>query len=186
MFDGLPRNLRDMATDPACAMEIGRASEHLVVADLITQGYRAFLTEQGLPYDVVADIDNRLIRIQVKAACFARNVNTQGRSERIAYSWFVRRRGKDGTKRLTDSDCDIVALVALDVRRVAYAPVTACGGTVTLHLEPEPGRFGYTISELEQFGNALRGKPRGLATHGRRAEIKRNGQLSLLVGGKVG
>ena len=34
-------------------LELGKAAEHLVVADLILSGYRAYLTEQGLPYDVV-------------------------------------------------------------------------------------------------------------------------------------
>ena len=48
-------------------LETGRAAEHLVVADLILSGYRAFLTEQGLPYDVVLDCGEKLYRLQVKA-----------------------------------------------------------------------------------------------------------------------
>lgn len=176
-------NLRDMANDPAFALEIGRASEHLVVADLITQGFRAFLTDQGLPYDVIVDVNGLLRRVQVKAACFARDANCKGRSKRICYNWFVRRQGKGGRKRLSDSTCDIIALVALDVRRVAYVPVFACSTTVSLSLEPEPGQFGYTISELEDFQQALNGKPRGLSIKGRKAAIRRNGQMTLLAGG---
>ena len=168
-----------MASDPAFAIEIGRASEHLVVADLIVHGYRAFLTDQGLPYDVVVDLSGRLIRVQVKAACFARNANAQGRLPRNAYIWAVRRIGKLGRKRLTDASCDIIALVALDVKRVAYVPVGACSQTVTMPLEPEPGRFGYTISEFEDPAPAFAGKPRSLATYGRRAAIRRNGQMTL-------
>ncbi len=48
-------------------LEVGKAAEHLVVADLILSGYRAYLTDQGLPYDVVVDVGGRLYRVQVKA-----------------------------------------------------------------------------------------------------------------------
>ncbi len=164
-------------------LEIGRAAEHLVVADLIVQGYRAFLTDQGLPYDVVVDVDGRLYRIQVKATCKARNVNTvkrtADRGERYAYTWHVRRVGKKGRKRLSDSDCDVLALVALDVKRIAYVPVSACGTCVNMRLEPEPGTFGWTVAEFEKLAPALEGKPKSLMQYGRRAAIRRNGQMVL-------
>ena len=41
-------------------LEVGKAAEHLVCADLITSGYRAFLSDQGLPYDILVDIDGRV------------------------------------------------------------------------------------------------------------------------------
>ena len=44
-----------MNLDLLSDLELGKAAEHLVVADLILSGYRAYLTEQGLPYDVVVD-----------------------------------------------------------------------------------------------------------------------------------
>jgi hypothetical protein len=164
-------------------MEIGRAAEHLVVADLIVQGYRAFLTDQGLPYDVVVDVNGRLHRLQVKATCRVRNVNAAKRTahlgERFAYTWHVRRGGRKGRKRLSDSDCDIIALVALDMKRIAYIPVSACGTCVNMRLEPEPGSFGYTISEFEKLAPALEGKPKSLMLYGRRAAIRRNGQMVL-------
>jgi len=31
-------------------LEIGKAAEHLVCADLILKGYRSFLADQGLPF----------------------------------------------------------------------------------------------------------------------------------------
>jgi hypothetical protein len=34
---------------------MGKAAEHLVCADLLMKGYNAFLSAQGLPYDVVID-----------------------------------------------------------------------------------------------------------------------------------
>jgi len=113
------------------ALEIGRAAEHLVVADLLLSGYRAFLTEQGMPYDVVIDHDGKIIRVQVKATAKTKNVSARSRSDRVMYSWNVRSRGKNRVGvRLDESHCDIVALVALDARHIAYLPIAVCGQTV--------------------------------------------------------
>lgn len=121
-----------MAFSVDTALEIGKAAEHLVCADVILSGHRCFLSDQGLPYDLVADVDSRLLRIQVKSTCFAKNVNSRGRNERIAYSWSVRRRGRKGQSRLTDDQCDIVALVALDIREIAYFPIEFTSETMQL------------------------------------------------------
>ena len=137
------------------ALEIGKAAEHLVCTDLLLAGYRAFLADQGLPYDVIADVDGKLLRIQVKSVIKARNVNSQGRNKRICYSFCVRRRGKDGVKRLSDTDCDIVALVSLDIRTVAYLPIKYVAQTVYLRstddqLETRPNRksWGAKITDF--------------------------------------
>lgn len=124
--------LRSMAADPSCALELGKAAEHFVCADLILQGFRAYLSDQGLPYDIVIDFNGRLIRVQVKAACYPKNVNVKGRHERIAYTFHVRRRGKNGQSRLSNDDCDIVALVALDTRQTAYLPIEITGQCVQI------------------------------------------------------
>lgn len=125
--------LRKLAADANAALELGKAAEYLVCADLILAGYRAYPSDQGLPYDVVADVAGRLWRIQVKATCFSRNVNKAGRRERVAYSWGVRYRGR-GRKghRLAAEHCDLVAFVALDIRKVAYVPLAICGQTMQL------------------------------------------------------
>lgn len=39
-------------------IQIGHAAEHLMVADLLLQGYTAFLAGPQLPYDVVVDLNN--------------------------------------------------------------------------------------------------------------------------------
>jgi hypothetical protein len=114
------------------ALEIGKAGEHLVCADLIMSGYRAFLSDQGLPYDVVVDLDGRMVRVQVRSTLHAKNVNSQGRNERIAYTWSARRRGKFGSKRMSSDHCDVVAFVALDIRVIAYLPLRECGQNVQL------------------------------------------------------
>lgn len=116
----------------ARAHEIGKAGEHIVCADLILQGYRAFLSDQGLPYDVLLDHGGRLFRVQVKSSLQPKNVSSAGRAERIAYTWDVRRKGKHGQSRLDECDCDLVALVALDLRCVAYFPIGVVGQCVQL------------------------------------------------------
>lgn len=116
------------------ALEIGKAAEHLVCADLLFSGYRTFLSDQGLPYDVVVDVDGTLLRVQVKAALGPRNVNATGRHPRMAYSFNVRRCGKTGSNRLSNTDCDLVALVAVDIRAIAYLPLFEASSSCNLML----------------------------------------------------
>lgn len=128
--------LSALAADPGSALEIGKAAEHLVVADLILSGYRAYLSDQGLPYDVLIDIAGKIIRVQVKASCFVRNVNSQGKRESLCYSFHVRLHGKLNRKRLSDEECDLAALVAIDIGAIAYLPIFEVGTTCQL---PPPG-----------------------------------------------
>jgi hypothetical protein len=103
-------------------LEIGKAAEHLVVADLIISGYRAYLTEQGLPYDVVVDHEGKLYRVQVKATR-APNLMPQRKGHTSGYLFQVRRAGKGGRRVYADDAFDLLALVALDVRIIAYLPL---------------------------------------------------------------
>ena len=48
-------------------LNIGRAGEYLVLADLLLKGYQTFDSGQGVDYDIVLENKNRkLIKIQVK------------------------------------------------------------------------------------------------------------------------
>lgn len=115
-------------------LEIGKAAEHIVCADLILSGYRAFLSDQGLPYDIVVDLNGKFIRIQVKATLRAKNANARGRCPNLVYVFYARRRGKKGKgSRLSNKDCDIVALVGLDKRSIAYFPLSEMGQTISLY-----------------------------------------------------
>lgn len=114
------------------ALELGKAAEHLVCADIILAGHRAQLSSQGMPYDVIADIRGKLYRVQVKATTKAKNVSSGSRVARTGYSFYVRRRGKFGSKRIGADECDLVALVAIDIRQIAYLPIEVCGQTVQL------------------------------------------------------
>lgn len=99
----------------------GAAGEHLVCADLLMMGYRAFLADQNCPYDVAVDVGGRLIRIQVKSTRKAKAL-PQRVGHFPAYMWHVRRAGKGGARVYADGEFDLLACVALDVRRVAYLP----------------------------------------------------------------
>lgn len=118
--------------NPNWAIELGKAAEHLVCADVILCGYRAYLSDQGLPYDVVVDDGERLIRVQVKATCSTRNLNKKGMHDRMGYVFHVRQHGKNNRKRLTNQHVDLVACVALDIQTIAYQLVEDVGMTCEL------------------------------------------------------
>ena len=73
----------------------------------------------------------------------AKNWNTQGKAPNLFYNFGVRRRGKHGKgERLTIGHCDIVALVALDIRVVAYFPISEVATTMALYpINFVPGKF---------------------------------------------
>ena len=117
----------------------GVAGEHLVCADLLLQGYRAFLADQNCAYDVAVDVSGRLIRIQVKATRAPKKL-PQRVGHYPAYMWHVRRAGKGGQRTYADSEFDLLALVALDSRRIAYLAPSKAKQTIHIrpHNDPNP------------------------------------------------
>jgi hypothetical protein len=108
-------------TSNVADLEIGKAAEHLVVADLILTGYRAYLTEQGLPYDVVIDDRGKLYRVQVKATRGVKKLPQRG-AVGVGYRYNVQKAGKGNKRLYADDEFEIVALVAIDIRVIAYLP----------------------------------------------------------------
>lgn len=140
------------------ALEIGKAAEHLVVADLILSGYRAFLTEQGLPYDAVVDVRGRLLRLQVKSTMRTRPSMSRARGGgRDGYVFSsAGYAGKDGKKRLTEERADVVAFVAIDIRTIAYRGVGEVGTCVVLmppgYKHPRPtSRWAQGVKTVDQW-----------------------------------
>lgn len=129
----------------------GTAAEHLVCADLLLGGWRAFLADQNCPYDVAVEINGRLVRIQVKATRCQRAIPQ--RSNHIpAYMWHVRRAGKRGLRVYAVGEFDLLALVALDIRRTAYVPPSE--QKQTIHIRP-PGALGGKQFDDYPFARAL-------------------------------
>jgi len=115
-------------------LQIGIAGEHLVCADLLTKGYNAYLSDQGLPYDVVVDIGGKLYKIQVKTTSKPRAV-PQRKKYTPAYLFWIKRKGKNGNKVYKEGDYDFMALVALDKKIVGYVPFNNVKGTMHLNEE---------------------------------------------------
>ena len=100
-------------------MEVGRAGEHLVMADLLLDGWVAYPTSQGVPYDIVVDLGGQMIRVQVKSTKMPKTPQSMNRGTPL-YVFHTRRAGKKGRRRYSTDDFDVLALVALDRRLIAY------------------------------------------------------------------
>jgi hypothetical protein len=98
---------------------VGKAAEHLVCVDLLMKGYNAFLSDQGLPYDVVIDLGRQLVRVQVKGTAKPKNP-MRGLRISDGYFFHARRAGRGRRRVYGDDEFDIYALVALDIYAVAY------------------------------------------------------------------
>jgi hypothetical protein len=118
----------------------GKAGEYLVCADLILQGHIAFPSEQGLPYDVVAEVDDTLYRIQVKTTRAYRAV-PQRKTYTPSYIFHIKRCGKNGAKEYRPSAVDIFALVALDKRVVGYLPACSVKRTMLFRCRAQEGQY---------------------------------------------
>lgn len=133
------RTLAEASVDAIVTdLAAGAAGEHLVCADLLLHGYRAFLADQNCPYDVAVDAGGRLIRLQVKATRKARSIPNR-KDHQAAYMWHVRRAGKGGARVYAKGEFDLLALVALDVRRIAYLPPSLSLQTVHIRTHDEAG-----------------------------------------------
>lgn len=130
----------------------GAAGEHLVCADLLMQGYRSFLSDQNCPYDIAVDVGGKLIRIQVKSTRKP-HVIKGGRSVNPAYMWHVRRAGKGGARVYGYDEFDLLALVALDSKQIAYLPPSKMAQTIHIRTHNDSsapangGKSGKTFSQ---------------------------------------
>lgn len=119
------RKSRNPALRVSAEMEVGRAGEHLVMADLLLNGWVAYPTSQGVPYDIAVDIGGRVIRVQVKSTKKPKTAASLNRHSSL-YVFHTRRAGKGGRRRYSTEDFDVLALVALDRRLIAYYALADC------------------------------------------------------------
>ena len=103
-------------------LQVGKAGEYLVCVDLILNGYVAYPSEQGLPYDIIADVNGKLLKIQVKSTRKA--TNTPQRTQRIpTYRFALRRCGKGGRKKYQNNEIDLIAFVSLQNKKIGYMDI---------------------------------------------------------------
>ena len=115
-------------------LQIGKAGEYLVCADLILKGFVAFPSEQGLPYDVLLDNGKKLIRVQVKTTSGTRKVQ-QRAVESQAYIFNIKKHGKNNIQKYADNEIDLFALVCLDVMKVGYLKTKDMPETINIRAD---------------------------------------------------
>lgn len=127
----------------------GKVGEYLVCADLILRGYTAFPSEQGLPYDVVADIGGRLFKVQVKTTRAPRAI-PQRKEHTTGYLFHVGKCGKGGVKQYSDADVDLFALVALDDRVIGYMSPSNVRRTMVFRAPQNRGKHHDEMMEIRR------------------------------------
>lgn len=131
-------------------LQIGRAGQYLVMCDLLLNGVQAFDTGEGVKYDVVADNDGELIRLQVKTT---QKMRVLHESANPIYFYHIKRTGKNGVKFYSKDDFDAFALVALDKKMVFYLPFND---------EVKSNSICIRDKEIKYSGQAKGGKKNGL------------------------
>lgn len=122
-------------------LQIGKAGEYLVCADLILNGYIAFPGEQGLPFDVIFEFKNRLFKVQVKTTRGEKHI-PQRKTSIPAYIFHIGNNGKGNRRKKYDANqVDVFALVALDTRRIAYIPYFNTQTTMNFRIPEHRGKY---------------------------------------------
>jgi hypothetical protein len=125
---------------------IGVAGEHLVCFDLIAKGFTAFMTEQGLPYDLIADINGKLTKIQVKTTR-THSATAQRKNHYPSYTFNIRKCGKGGRSFYSSDDVDLFALVCADTRQVGYVAMHDMPSTLSVRVDAFRGKYLNEIQE---------------------------------------
>ena len=121
-------------------LQVGKAGEYLVCVDLILKGFVSFLSEQGLPYDVLLDTGLKLLKVQVKTTNAPRKV-PQRNKDSFAYIFNIKRAGKGGKARYTNKEIDLFALVCLDTMQVGYLLADEMPETINIRVDSMRGKY---------------------------------------------
>ncbi len=130
-------------------LQIGKAGEYLVCADIIIKGFIAFPSEQGLPYDVVIDTGSRILKVQVKTTEKPRFVQ-QRKTCIPAYVFSIKRAGVNGLTRYNENEIDLFALVCLDTKKIGYILNKDMPTTINIRVDAEKGNY-YDEKGLKDF-----------------------------------
>lgn len=130
-------------------LQIGKAGEYLVCADLILKGFIAFPSEQGLPYDILLDTGEKLLKVQVKTTEKARLV--QQRNNPIpSYIFSIKRAGANGKTRYEEKEIDLFALVCLDTMQIGYLTNKEMPTTINIRVDALRGSY-YDEKGIQDF-----------------------------------
>lgn len=134
-------------------LQIGKAGEYLVCADLIMKGFIAFPSEQGLPYDVLLDTGEKLLKVQVKTTEKSRLV--QQRNKPVpSYIFSIKRAGTNGKTRYNENEIDLFALVCLDTMKIGYLTNREMPTTINIRVDSLKGTY-YDEKGIEDYKKAI-------------------------------
>jgi hypothetical protein len=109
-------------------IDVGRAGEFIAATRIELGGWRAVPATADAVDIVAMSDDGRVLRVQVKS--------TRKPYTKNGYYYFGTCRGRH-RRGLTKSDCDIVAMVALDLGRCVFRRVEELNRAVTTRLSPD-------------------------------------------------
>lgn len=95
---------------------MGQAGEYLVAAEITALGHVCLTTPPKVKYDLVADVDDRLIKIQVKTVRLPRKASKTGK---LVYEFSLKKNRKKDSSYAKD-EIDGFALVAFNQRQIAF------------------------------------------------------------------
>jgi len=99
---------------------MGQAGEYLVAAEIIARGHICLTTPPKVKYDLVADVDDQLIKIQVKTINLPRKASKTGK---LVYEFSLKKNRNKSTA-YAKEDVDGFALVAFNQRQIAFVPLS--------------------------------------------------------------
>ncbi len=151
-------------------LQIGKAGEYMVCADLILKGFIAFPSEQGLPYDVLLDNGNKLLKVQVKTTTAPRIVPQRAVESRM-YIFNIKRHGKNNIRRYGHDEVDLFALVCLDTLKVGYIPAGDMPNTINIRVDSLKGTY-YDEKGIQDYENVMKLK-------GKKTQLKIGEELGI-------
>lgn len=98
--------------------QVGQVGEAYVLFRLRSFGYKVYSVSEGLPYDLIADVNNVLIRVQVKTTQQA----NCGRLKFIGWRGRYAKTGSHGAskEKYKDNECDVFAYFAMSLEKAFF------------------------------------------------------------------
>jgi hypothetical protein len=122
-------------------VQTGRTGEIIALLRLTQLGLEAQIVNIGTS-DILVVANSKTWRVQVKAS---KMKNNGGNSRSPGYQFCISK-GLNPKRSLSYEDCDIVALVAIDIERVMFTPVEFFTNIKTKRLKPTD----YEQDDLEE------------------------------------
>lgn len=122
-------------------LDYGIAGEYLTCFDLAMSGYKAFPSDQGLPFDLVLYHEGQLLKVQVKASMKPRTTSQRGEQPPVYIFGTMTSRGNGGKKSYDSSHVDLFALVGLADRAVGYVSRRDIKSTMQIRTEMFRGEY---------------------------------------------